>query len=342
MLKRICIPVALMCGLTGCGEEILDWRNAQISGGKVYANGANEPFSGTLTNMPGESLPDSKSLTRFQNDHNAAMGQIKGAWIDGRGISKQGVVCDTHVQKGFVVGDTACRSASSGALRYKFTFKDGELDGAAESFDRTGSLSISRALFKDGTIEGSFEAYSPNTGVLITKYNYSNGQLEGVQNQFDEKSGKKTQEVIVTDGKFVGVAREWDIEGRPTKEVPYKNGLRNGEAKTWADGKLFLVETYVMGKQQGRRTEYEADGSIYRDEMINADGTWTSLKHDEVVQDDDAVGDDWDTAVSPANQTCVDEWTRYAQKIEGPDVMIGIESLKDWNSMCGEGQHPPA
>jgi len=43
----------------------------------------------------------------------------------------------------------------------------------------------------------------------------------------------------------------------------------------------------------------------------------------------------------PANQKC-DEWVTYAHKVDGEDAMIGLESMKDWDSMCSDGQQPPA
>ncbi|MBU9418073.1 hypothetical protein KTE23_15970 [Burkholderia multivorans] len=41
--------------LAGCKGDVLDYRNAQVVNGKVYAGDANTPFSGKVTNVP---VPD--------------------------------------------------------------------------------------------------------------------------------------------------------------------------------------------------------------------------------------------------------------------------------------------
>ncbi|KVE37478.1 hypothetical protein [Burkholderia sp. TSV86] len=42
--------------LGGCKGDVLDYRNAQLVNGKVYAGNANEPFFGKLTNVPADKL----------------------------------------------------------------------------------------------------------------------------------------------------------------------------------------------------------------------------------------------------------------------------------------------
>src|SRR6218665_1412757 len=48
------VAVALL--LAGCSKPVLDWRNAEVNNGLVYAMGENEPFTGNVTNIPREQL----------------------------------------------------------------------------------------------------------------------------------------------------------------------------------------------------------------------------------------------------------------------------------------------
>lgn len=54
--------IGVMLFLTACGKgSILEYRNAQIVNGQVYAGNANTPFSGQLTNVPGHVVLASQS-----------------------------------------------------------------------------------------------------------------------------------------------------------------------------------------------------------------------------------------------------------------------------------------
>lgn len=52
-IRTCCSAMALMglLALSGCGKN-LEFRNAEVSNGKIYAHGANEPFDGRVTNIP--------------------------------------------------------------------------------------------------------------------------------------------------------------------------------------------------------------------------------------------------------------------------------------------------
>jgi len=339
-MKKQLVAAALMAlTLTGCGDDVLDWRNASVSGGKVYANNENKPFSGSLTNVPENSLPFNNAFNDLLVQHNRAMERIKDRQ---QGFFGRNLVCDTTVEEGLVTGTTSCRN-SSGNVRWKASLAGKSLDGVAEIFDITGKTVITRNEYAKGVADGKLEVFSPNTGKLIGEYHSKNGKADGEQTAWDEKTGNKISHADTKDGMYVGVQESWSPEGKLTGVVPYSNGAVDGEVKVWdaETGKQTALATYVNGQKIGRATSWDAQGNVLSDGNMNAKGILVPIASAQPAVAD-LEEDEWATAVKPANKQCVDEWVTYAHKVDGEDAMIGIESMKDWDSMCSDGQHPPA
>jgi hypothetical protein len=62
--------------LSGCWGKTLDFRNAEIVHGKIYASGANSPFSGQVTNINLSQIP---TLYNGASPISNALNQLIGA-----------------------------------------------------------------------------------------------------------------------------------------------------------------------------------------------------------------------------------------------------------------------
>ena len=57
------ILMSLTLLLSGCGNDVLDWRNVEMSGQSIYEQDSNKPFSGQVTNIPGQVIFNSTKVS---------------------------------------------------------------------------------------------------------------------------------------------------------------------------------------------------------------------------------------------------------------------------------------
>lgn len=67
-MNKLLTALIITLLLTACGKE-LEWRNAEISNGQVFEQGANEGFTGMVYNIPAQALVmnDPEFAPRFYN-----------------------------------------------------------------------------------------------------------------------------------------------------------------------------------------------------------------------------------------------------------------------------------
>ena len=194
--------------------------------------------------------------------------------------------------------------------------------------------------YTDGLPDGKLEIFSPKTGKLISESHSKQGKLDGEQARWDD-AGNKIFQAKVKNGQYVGVAEDISPTGKVVGQVPYSDGFVNGEVKVWdaETGQLVELTTFVQGQKLGRHATWDAHGNMRSDGVYDNMGLFHDTAASMEASDEEPV-DEWEAAVKPANKICVDEWAAYTRKVEGDDVMIGLENMKDWNSMCSDGQHP--
>ena len=137
---------------TGCGDDTLDWRNAQVSGGKTYSREDNKPFTGLVTNIPGQSIPTSATIEKTQQLQTDNAQRVGGRFQGPLRYSDQ--VCDMHVDAGSLIKGEAHRRSDAGAKFYDFALKNGELDGPFVVYDQSGKKVVMRANFSSEAASG--------------------------------------------------------------------------------------------------------------------------------------------------------------------------------------------
>lgn len=253
--------------LAGCGQKTLDYRNAEINNGKIYAGNANEPFSGQVTNIPyGQIFSGTDGLGKPQR---AFLTAVKAD----DAINYQ-AVCDAHARDGLRDGKVICKLPDSDTTEVETSFKDGNLDGDFKLYDRDGSTVINSVSFVGGQPDGKQEIYSPRNHKLVHVAHWSNGVLNGEEEGFDENTGNRILHANWSNGQHDGEYVEYAPDGKqvihhvtfvqgkkdgaeelfypdtgkPRQNGQYVNGLLTGTAKAWdPDGRLVYERDYEAG-----------------------------------------------------------------------------------------------
>ncbi|KVT93172.1 hypothetical protein WK60_11995 [Burkholderia ubonensis] len=272
--------------LAGCKGDVLDYRNAQIVNGKVYAGDANKPFSGTLTNVPSGIVLESQSgFRKVVASIERVLPALTYDYVRSVGIDyfptdlriPVPVYCDTHVDNGILDGNAVCKASNTDNVRLEMAFKGGRPDGQLTIYTPDGvSQKLATIAFRDGEPDGRQEIYSPTTHRLVHASNWTKGAPEGQEEGFDENTGNRiliatyvngqvngpftryaadgkqiTYRAIFVNGKPEGTEETYDpMTGKLTGRAEYTNGLLNGTVKRWnADGKLVYEKDYQNGQE---------------------------------------------------------------------------------------------
>lgn len=250
-MKKISALLLTTAALTGCGQT-LDFRNAEISSNTVYEKGANEPYSGSLTNVPLGVAPPPKigELLKFAGDatqDRSVAGTLFGAGIAqllGAGGSEAAVVCDVEVNDGKLEGQASCHFTRTGTPVYEYAYVGSTPTGDLKVYSakHEGKLLIEAALDENGVVQGESKVYNPETGNLLATGEWKDGKLDGELVGYDLETSE-----LVRKGRAV-------------------NGLLEGEFLTYSpDGDtLIKKQTFKAGKLHGPVEEYDADGKVIR------------------------------------------------------------------------------
>ena len=83
-IRSLMLPGVVLAAtvvLPGCGGSVLDFRNAEISNGKLYKAGADAVFTGTVTNIPQAKLLGSQpGLAQVNRTLRLALGRLTKLW----------------------------------------------------------------------------------------------------------------------------------------------------------------------------------------------------------------------------------------------------------------------
>tara|TARA_R110001592_G_scaffold47952_6_gene151535 strand:- start:233 stop:1225 length:993 start_codon:yes stop_codon:yes gene_type:complete len=329
-MKKAFALAAVFIVLTGCSESVLDWRNASVSGGKVYEGDSNEPFTGKVTNIPENSIPFSEVFNDIHYSFNQSMGNFnaRNQQFVGRHLT-----CDTHVIDGFIEGDTSCRD-NSGALRWSANIFGDGFDGEVKIYDTTGNTALIVAEFAGGAENGVRRIFSPNTGNLLGEFHYKDGKMHGEQRSWIE-SGTLVQKYNTLNGFKVGYENRWAPNGQMIYEMPWNGKNAEGVAKSWdaETGQQLTQVTYVDGERVGPVKQWNVDGTLEIDGELLPDGTL--VKKNEAQAEENS-----ETTTTIDQQECFEQWISAYRREVGEDAMVNMEQMGEWEQWCSEGKMP--
>ncbi len=147
-----------------------------------------------------------------------------------------------------------------GKLVEKCTYKDGRLEGVAESYYNDGTL-VSISNFRAGLLDGDVKRWAPNKQLLAHER--------------------------YVGGKRVGLQESWYVNGQPWQRYMAEDGLHHGKYETFdSSGNILEELNYRQGKLHGVSIAHMRDGRVR--EMIYNYGVLlrSSVKRPEEVSFD--------------------------------------------------------
>lgn len=236
-MKSINYVAAMLAALLlgGCSKPVLDWRNAELSNGKIYESGSNEPFDGRVTGVPHKQLePLLGSLRTILQNLNTNQTTSMTALL-----GNLDYVCDVEVDEGLVGGQYTCRYPQSQVVAYEGKRTDGGLDGETVFHTKTGS-----------------------PGVILTM---QNGRVEGpIKIYFAEKPGQLSYQATAVNNGLEGEAISYYLNGQVKVKANFKGSVPVGlwEAYWEENGAVSERGLYEGGKLVSQ-THYLQDGTEY-------------------------------------------------------------------------------
>lgn len=314
-------------GLAACGSKTLDYRNAQISNGKIFAGDDNRPFSGHLTSLPDQQLRNSQSGL-------AQIMQFVGLGNQNLHSSASTVFCDVDVKEGYLDGKATCKEAGSGLTRYEMAFTGGALDGDFKVFAPTSDNSvISEVSFEQGRADGEQKVYNIVTRNLVYDLHWQRGITVGDQSRFDAGTGKMTFHSHFDDeGKLDGDYVESTPDGIVFHKLHYVHGQKDGAEDTFDNvaGKPTSHIEWQNDRMNGAYRKWDAGGNLIADDTYR-DGTLVPTAAEQQAASDATAG--------MAYADCMKKWQRVGMVLEVHTVSPQ-EEVAQWEASCQQGKLP--
>jgi antitoxin component YwqK of YwqJK toxin-antitoxin module len=257
------VGTVVLAGLAGCSEKVLDNRNAEISNGKLYAKGANEPFTGQVTNVP------DAALIGHNPGVTDVLKAVKNVWAKDPAftdsLKNTPGMCDARYKDGLAEGTAVCREPQSDVKRYELTFHDGKLSGPFRLFDRTPKAQlVMETAFKEDKPDGKEELYGHETQKVIYRGFRKDGVGVGTEEGWDEHTGALIGHDHYVDGKIDGEIVRYTPDGkRILVRAWVKAGKKNGlDEQFYANGKPRFRGNWVNGEPDGHTQSWTETGEL--------------------------------------------------------------------------------
>lgn len=319
-LGRLALTLLLVLTLAGCGE-VLDWRNAEVSQGKVYRRGADSAYSGKVTNIPLNLIAQPKAWPEMIQPM-ISLGRVFN------NFRSLGSLCTAKFRKGVADGKVRCEFPD-GRLHVEITLSDGIADGDYVMYDGTDDKKkIVTASFSDGRLDGKQEVFSPKTGRRVFVGPYTDGKLDGEVAFFMEDTGVKVESKHFKNGLIEGELLVYAADGKQlVQRSNYKAGYQEGldERFNPTTGKKISEDNYVRGDPQGEAKRWDEAGNLVRHVRYGPGIEVTNLMQPKPVADINA---------------CADKWLAAYKKEAGPDAMVRADQFGEWEGWCRDGKQP--
>lgn len=335
MLPGVVLAATVL--LPGCGGSVLDFRNAEISNGKLYKAGADAVFTGTVTNIPQAKLLGSQPGLAQVNR------TLRLALADNFELDRQLLaqsLCDVKVKKGSPDGEAVCKLPRSETLHSRLNFKDGALNGAYTRYDLTAANHVLiTANFEDGLPDGKQELFSARTQKIINRMPWKDGKMEGEEKAFDPDTGNQAGSYHYKDGKLDGPAMRWGPDGKMvTYRATLVEGAQHGvEEEFYPDtGKPGRRTEWNHGKKNGRLQEWDVQGQLTRDTVYSND-----IERQQPTVTPAAATESTSNVSTAANpQACAQAEAAYQLKADSRQG-ASLEDINEMTETCKpEGKRP--
>ncbi|QND83275.1 YwqK superfamily antitoxin [Chromobacterium vaccinii] len=324
------LSVVIAASLAGCSGRVLEFRNAEVVNGKIYKSGANEPFSGKVTNVP------AAQIFRGLDGISAFLSTAKNVLGSPLDVSS---LCTVEIQDGILDGKAECQQPNSSNLVMQLNFSQGLLDGNFKTFTPADpDQPVINATFNKGRANGKLEIFSPQTHKLIYHVNWENGSLVGTEEGFDANTGNLIARDQIENGKLQGEQIRYAPDGkRVIYRVKYVDGLKEGveEAYDADSGKPTLRAEWTSGALNGTYQTWkdgvlDQDGKYEHGTEIQLSTAYDRERAKETAQPSDALN------------ACQEAWVAAFRKASpnGDFALINQDQLAEWQQQCKQGKSP--
>ncbi|MBO9552243.1 hypothetical protein [Pseudomonas sp.] len=325
-VRKIIAGTAALLSLAGCSESQLDYRNAQVNNGLIYANSENKPFTGLVTNLPETFLRTNSGYMDTLFNLNQTLKKIKS---EKNMYMGRPFVCDAQVEDGFISGSVSCYQPRSRTMRYSAEYKSGNMNGVLQIFAIDGKTLLAKTSFIQDQVDGATQIWSPNTGKLIYLRNARNGKSEGLLENYDENTAQTTYRAEAKAGYIVGTAESFSADGKRLSQVPYDDGVPHGVAYEWDanTGNMTKLITFDHGAWTGESKKWTPDGTLVSHQIYDRN----------VIVEDKFEPAPSENQIANANtDQCVEALIKKFRSSNGEDALIRSDQIAEWESDCGK------
>jgi len=217
---------ALVCALlTACGQETLDSRQIDTTGGLAYKHGSDDPFTGTVAFK--DTIPNN-----LENYWTTNIGSTPGRSTTAQDLTG----CEEHFAKGLVDGDAFC-TGTGGDKAFTLHYADEQIDGPSK-------------------------LYNPETGALVKSLNWSGGKLNGEAKIYTYDGKQLVSQVPWNNGQADGAVKAWNTKGDQITDAVYKSGQIDSGTVGTDDGSTKTSTQFHDGKPNGPYTKLTEQGDI--------------------------------------------------------------------------------
>lgn len=291
--------------LVGCGkQEILDYRNSEVSNQTIFREGADEGFTGRVNNFPlRQTFLEESAIVKTQF--------LLSSANDGKNVDLVNAVCTFETKKGIIELPMDCVAPQS---RMKVRLEE------------KGSAVIISATYPDSEDEAG-------------KFTTLDGKLHGDSYTKRQFGHSHNQEVKYHLGEVVESKTYHQQTGQLAEIAAYNKAGRHGEqARFDIDGVTKLYEAHFEnGVQVGRMLRVNTKTGTYIEQFYT--GGYPKTVGEGKFVEGKLVPSSEVVATAP-KLTCVDQWTNAYHKEVGEDELVTADMISEWEGKCRSGQLP--
>lgn len=316
------IALLLAVGLTACGQDVIEFRNAEIVNGKLYRSGEDVPFTGKATNVPFPKIQTDGTRDFFVAKDKYASYHINGYGGNGRpdlpdyAVTRK-LVCEGYFDEGAPSGEFECSEEGSEniALTYEIG-GDGDSKIVMYSRQKPG-LEIITANFKGHKLNGEFVITSSSTNKVLYSAQYADGRLHGKVEAMNGFTG-------LLEHKF-----EHNSEtGEVVTEIYFKDGRTIKERVKHQNGQI--MEHSVFDENGVETARGERRNGVFDHVPIGQPAAVNNVE--DGAESRDLFSD---------QTQCEEAWLKAHQKEVGEEATVRMDVLEEWSEMCKNGEMPP-
>ena len=308
------IALLLAVGLTACGQDVIEFRNAEIVNGKLYRSGEDVPFTGHATNVPFTKIQTDETRDFFMAKDKYASNQTNKYGGNGRPDlpdypAPRNFICEGGFEEGAPSGDFECSEEGSENIAFTYEIGGGGISKIILFSRSKPGFEIISASYKDHKLNGEFVITSSSTEKVLYSAHYVDGRLQG--------------KVEAMNG-FTGLLEEKFEYNAETGEVLLESFHKDG----------ITVRERATQQQNGYVTAYSAfderGNETVRGERVN--GVMTEVPVGQNAQGH--VAADEPPTVEDAVSNCMRDWVDAHNREVGMHSPISDEMMKRWEDGC--------